>query len=78
MPRKKVVVLPKDFPRDIKAVPCPACNGYCDEVEILVGEIELYDCGKGYQCCSKAFKCRRCKTRVIVKLEAPEVDFSYD
>ena len=64
------------FPRDVEAIPCPRCNGYCDEVEMTKEEIAQHDCGKGHQCCAKVFICRVCDSRIITKLEAPEANFS--
>lgn len=68
----KTIVLDKDFPRKTTAIACPKCNGYCDETEITKIEIKQYDCGKGHQCCSKAFKCRLCHLRIVIKLEPPD------
>jgi hypothetical protein len=74
--KKDLIVLPEDIERETKAIPCPECNGYCDEITIITmskEEIKQYDCGKGYQCCSKAFECRHCHSRIIAKFEAPEI-----
>ena len=72
-PMPCVIVLPEDLERDTKVIPCPVCNGFCDESTMTKEEIKQHDCGKGYQCCSKAFECRICQARIIAKLEAPEM-----
>ena len=69
-----VLKLVEQLSRDTKAIPCSICNGYCDSVETTKKEIKEHDCGKGYQCCSKAFECRICHKRIIALLDAPEMN----
>lgn len=59
--------------RDADGIPCPKCGGYADSVDVTPEELERYNCGRGYDCCARAFVCRLCGTRVGAKAEAPEM-----
>lgn len=60
--------LVEQLSREIQAIPCPLCNGYCDSVEMTKKEIKEHDCEKEYQCCSRAFECRICHKRIIARI----------
>jgi hypothetical protein len=66
------LILSASLERETTAIPCPICNGYCDEHKLTKDEIKKYDCGKGHQCCATVFICRICKKRIIAHLDAPE------
>lgn len=59
--------------RDADATPCE-CGGYADRVDCTKEEIKEYGCGRSYECCSRAFVCRLCKTRLLGKADAPDMD----
>lgn len=59
--------------RELEAIKCD-CGGYAQRVPCTPEEIEKYDCGKGYECCARAFICCICKKRIIRRAEAPEMD----
>jgi hypothetical protein len=59
--------------RNIASIHCEKDNGYCREIKPTDIEIAEFDCGRGYACCLKAFKCTICNTRYLVKLPAPEL-----
>lgn len=65
----------RDIPRDAVGAPC-ACNGFADRLDDEEGptpeEVAKYDCGRGWQCCTAAFRCRLCGLRFIGRLDAPE------
>lgn len=63
-----------DFvPRDAKAIPC-SCGGYMDRVDATPNEVANFNCGRGYECCVRAFICRICKKREVHTAEAPEME----
>jgi hypothetical protein len=69
----EVIVLPGRIKRETEGIPCPDCNGYCDETNCTKEEVKKYQtCGRMYACCLAAFVCRLCKKRIITALEAPE------
>jgi hypothetical protein len=75
----RVVKLKKPLDRNTQAIPCPICNGFCDTVERAKAEIRVIRDHMETlsllpsQSCSRAFKCRLCKVRIIAGLEAPEM-----
>lgn len=74
----KSLVYKEEIKRDQQAIPCPECNGYADRVDCTKEEIEgRMNCGKGYECCVRAFVCRVCKKRIIGKANAPEMTYDY-
>lgn len=61
------------FDRDAKGIKCE-CGGYAERVDCTKGELKKYDCGRGYECCARAFKCCLCGKRIAGEAEAPEMD----
>lgn len=68
----KLVELDQDIERNVEAVKCP-CGGYAERVEATQSEKEKYGCGRVFDCCSRAFVCGLCKTRLVGSAEAPEM-----
>jgi hypothetical protein len=62
-----------EYPRDVKAIPCPVCSGYADRVPCTKNELKQYNCGRSTECCARAFLCRVCGSRTLGKAEAPEM-----
>jgi hypothetical protein len=62
-----------EISRDTEALQCD-CGGYAARVPCTEEEIKEHDCGRGYECCARAFVCCLCKKRVIKHVEAPEFD----
>jgi hypothetical protein len=60
-------------PRDAEGVEC-ICGGYAIRVDTTDAEREQYGCGRPYSCCDRAFECRLCKTRLVGRAEAPEME----
>lgn len=65
--------------RDADGMAC-SCGGYADiqhdMTEKEIGKVQFLPfgmCGRPYRCCARAFKCRLCKTRLIVNAHAPEI-----
>lgn len=55
-----------------------SCGGYADlqydmtKKEIIKVQNDPYGfCGRSWQCCARAFKCRICKTRIIINAHSP-------
>lgn len=69
----KLVELARDLDRGAEAVKCP-CGGYAERVESTQLEKEKYGCGRVFDCCSRAFVCCVCKTRLVGSAVAPEMD----
>jgi len=71
-----VTYVPTDLPRYAEGAPCQG-GGYADKQEEspTPEEIELYDCGRGYACCTAVFKCRLCNLRFVGRMAAPEVSW---
>ena len=67
------IELPDSLERDKAAVKCPKCGGYACEVEVTQAEDNKYGCGR-FGCCSAAFVCGLCKSRIVGRREAPEMD----
>lgn len=59
--------------RDAEAVKCK-CGGYADQVEPTKEEMRKYGCGRMRGCCSRAFVCSLCGTRLVGSAEAPEME----
>ncbi|MBE3087154.1 MAG: 4Fe-4S cluster-binding domain-containing protein [Bacteroidetes bacterium] len=59
--------------REVEAIKCD-CGGYAERVPCTPEEIKEHDCGKGHECCSRAFVCCICKKRIIKRVEAPDMD----
>ncbi len=63
--------------RDAEGVPCE-CGGYADRVATTEDERKIHGCERderfGWECCSRAFICRVCKTRIACTAAAPEMD----
>lgn len=61
--------------RDAPGTACP-CGGYADRVhnhEFTKKQIKSrLNCGRSYACCIGAFKCRICKTTLVMPLAAPD------
>ena len=69
------MIFPECIPREDNAIPCPTCNGYCDNIPCTTEEIRTNQhCGSSGECCIAAFICRLCKTRIIAHREAPEME----
>lgn len=50
-----------------------SCGGDVYEVETVSEEEVKYGCGrKG--CCIRAFQCKKCNVRFLLKIDAPEID----
>lgn len=65
----------RDLPLDTVAAAC-RCNGYADKTADgpTAEEIARYDCGRGWACCTAAFRCRLCGLRFIGTLQAPDLE----
>lgn len=64
----------QNLPRQTNGAPCK-CGGYADrqEQDPNKEEIEKYDCGRGWACCTAVFICRLCSLRFIGVLDAPDM-----
>jgi DNA-directed RNA polymerase subunit RPC12/RpoP len=66
--------------RNAPAIPCPTCGAYAPEAEGKAGlftKAEIaseWNCGRRWACCIVAFKCPKCKVRILAKQAAPECD----
>jgi len=73
----KVKSYPESFDRDAEGLPCE-CGGYADrDYKMTIEELKGRTCGRDtttYQCCSRAFVCRICKTRWLGIAAAPEME----
>ena len=60
--------------RDAQAWKCP-CGGFAERADLTDDEKAEYDyCGRGTGCCTRAFVCCLCGTRLIARACAPEMD----
>ena len=59
--------------REAEATKCN-CGGFAARVPCTPEEIKEHDCGRGYECCARAFVCCLCKKRIIRCAEAPDMD----
>ena len=64
--------------RDADGMAC-ACGGFAEkQYDLTDAEVQKIQrppygfCGRSWACCARAFKCRLCKTRLIVNAHAPE------
>ncbi len=64
--------------RDADGMPCQ-CGGFAEkQYDLKEAEWQKIQrppygfCGRPWACCARAFKCRLCKTRLIVNAHAPE------
>lgn len=60
--------------RDQRAIKCPTCGGFSEEVECNPEEVRQQSCGRIHACCIRAFECCLCKARILAHLEAPEME----
>jgi hypothetical protein len=67
-----VLELDASISREARAVKCPKCGGYAEEVEVTGYEDNKYGCGR-FGCCSAAFVCCLCGSRIVGSREAPEM-----
>ena len=58
--------------RGAEGIECE-CGGYAKRVDCTPAEIEKYGCGRSYECCSRAFVCALCKTRILMTADAPDL-----
>lgn len=70
-PARETVRLTDGVKRGTDAIKCPKCGGYAEEVDATPDEDTEFGCGR-YLCCSAAFVCGVCGTRIIGRFEAPE------
>ena len=57
--------------REIEKSKC-SCGGEPRYVMATGDEIRDYACSRG--CCIEVFECDKCKTRFVMRLEAPEME----
>lgn len=69
-----VLKLGRLVPRGTDAVKC-RCGGYAEMVEPTPEEMVEYGCGRVLGCCSRAFVCGLCGSRLVGSAEAPELDW---
>ena len=62
-----------DFERDAEGIKCP-CGGYAGQVDPTKAEMREYGCGRMSGCCSRAFVCAVCGTRLVGSAPAPEME----
>lgn len=61
--------------RDADGAPCK-CGGYADRVSVTKDEItRKQGCGRPWECCLRAFVCRKCKARILIHANAPEASW---
>jgi len=60
--------------RHITAVKCPDCGGYAEQVDCTEAEINSQSCGRGHECCIRAFVCCLCARRTVTSVDAPEME----
>lgn len=58
--------------REIRKIIC-SCGGEITKVETTITEDKEYGC-KRKGCCVEAFECNKCKTRLTVVYESPEME----
>jgi hypothetical protein len=65
----------ENLPREWDEVMC-SCGKTAERVEPTKEEIESprFNCGKSYPCCVRAFECTTCKTRLVGRAAAPDLD----
>ena len=68
------VKLEGSYERSTKAVECPKCQGFAAEAECTPEEVSSQLCGRFYACCIAAFVCKKCGTRLLAHLEAPDME----
>lgn len=62
--------------RSADACECPKCSGYAPRHDRGPTEAEIAKyqmCGRSWACCLGAFKCKKCGSRVLAHLAAPEM-----
>jgi hypothetical protein len=65
--------------RETEAIECPACHGFAGRVDCTQQEIDEVGCGRdvpGFECCARAFVCKRCGARYVCRAPAPEMERS--
>lgn len=70
---KSKIVYRHGMDRDAEGVPCD-CGGYANSVACTQEERDKFGCGRSWDCCSRAFVCRICGTRIVGSARAPEMD----
>ena len=61
--------------RDIERAGC-SCGGTVTIVELTDAEDAKYGCGRCKGCCDFALECDKCRTRFVLGLEAPEMEWN--
>ena len=67
-------ILKEEVNREQFGIKCPKCSGYAHRVEATKEENRGYGCGRGYECCARAFICDACGERIVGSAEAPEME----
>jgi len=62
------------LPRDVSEIVCPECDSIAYQVACTPAERKIHGCGRLYDCCSRAFVCKKCKTRIVGRCEAPDME----
>lgn len=65
--------LTQDIDRDTEAIKC-TCKGYAGRVDCTDDEIREHDCGRGHECCARAFVCELCGKRFAGSAPAPDME----
>lgn len=67
-------LIPYDsLPRDAHEFLHEDCGGIYERVECTGAERKQFGCGRGWDCCSRAFVCNKCKDRIAMRVEAPDM-----
>jgi hypothetical protein len=68
-------LVPHDsLPRDAYEFLHEDCGGIYERVDCTKAELKKFNCGKDYECCARAFVCVRCKDRIAMHVDAPEME----
>lgn len=70
------VKIGEDYARGSEKAIC-SCGGYAEKStdSPTKEEIEAYDCGRDFACCSAVFKCVDCDNEFIATFEVPEIEW---
>lgn len=69
----EVIKLKEFVQAEAEGIPCNHCGGHAPRVEVTEDEELTWGCGRP-TCCSRAFVCKVCGTRMVGRAIAPEME----
>jgi len=70
----RYLVIYNELPRYASEFLHEDCGGIYERVECSKEEMKDFNCNRLYECCARAFVCNKCKNRLAMRVESPEME----